>query len=236
MQASIGLDFLLRNISFEITAGEIVGIIGASGAGKTSLLKLLNCLVGYHSGTIYFEGKEIRQHEVIALRRRVVLVPQESKLLAMKVMDALIYPLTLQQLSELEIKARIDKWTSLMHIPSDWFNKTELQLSVGQKQQVAITRALVMEPQVILLDEPTSALDMATANRLLNLLKKLNQSQSLTIVIVNHQLDLIRGFCDRLLLMNQGTVEEDVLATEKNHQRLRQKILHFQEQQKHDWE
>jgi D-methionine transport system ATP-binding protein len=163
------------------------------------------------------------------------LAAQEPKLLGMNVIDALSYPLKLQQLPESEIRAQIDIWTNLLRIPAEWSNKTELQLSLGQRQLVAIARALMMQPEVILLDEPTSALDLGMANYLLTVLNDLNQSQNLTIMIVNHQLELIQGFCDRLLFSNQGILEEDVPATELNWRRLRQKIFQLQTHQEQDW-
>ena len=237
LQASIGSDFLLRDISFTIEPGDKVAIVGASGAGKTSLLRLLNRLVTPASsgGKIYVQDKPGRQLTAIQLRRLVVLVTQEPKLLGMNTLEALSYPLQLQKLSESEIRQRVDTWTELLRIPSQWLNKTELQLSLGQRQLVAIARALVMRPQVLLLDEPTSALDVGIANHLLTVLDNLNQSQNLTIIMVNHQLELIKDFCDRILYLNAGRLEEDILATEANWQRLRQKLLQLQTEQEQEW-
>ena len=233
--ATVGSDLLLQDISFKIQSGEIVGIIGGSGAGKTSLLRLLNRLISPCQGEIYIHNIPVEQLTPVQLRRKIILAAQEPKLLGMKVIDALSYPLQLQQLPESEISAQIDIWTDLLRIPTEWLNKTELQLSLGQRQLVAIARALIMQPEVILLDEPTSALDVGMANYLLTVLNDLNQSQNLTIMIVNHQLELIQEFCDRLLLLNQGILEEDVPATELNWQRLRQKILQLQKHQEQEW-
>lgn len=235
LQASVGSDFLLRNISLDIQRSTKVGVVGASGAGKTSLLRLLNRLVSPSQGEIYLENQARSQFSAIQLRRSVVLAPQEPKLLGMNVLDALSYPLNLQQLPESEIRARIDTWTDLLRIPPEWFNKTELQLSLGQRQLVAIARALIMQPQVLLLDEPTSALDVGTATHLLTVLDELHQTQNLTIVMVNHQLELIKDFCDRYLFLNAGTLEEDILAGETNWQRLREKLLRSQIQQEQEW-
>ena len=234
LQATVGSDLLLQNISLEIQSGEKVGIVGASGAGKTSLLRLLNRLVSPTQGKIYINGALAKDLASIKLRRMVVLSTQEPKLMGMTVAEALSYPLRLQQLPDREIRDRLDTWTNLLRIPAEWLNKTELQLSLGQRQLVAIARALMMQPQVILLDEPTSALDLGTANHLLTVLNKLNQSQNLTVVIVNHQLELIKYFCDRLLLIEGGTLAEDVLATESNWQRVTQKIVQLQLQEE-DW-
>ena len=235
LQATLGGDFLLQDISFKIAVGEIVGIVGASGAGKTSLLRLLNRLASPHSGEILIDGRLIEHYEPVKLRRKVVLVSQESRLLGMKVIDALKYPLQLQQLSESEILSTVNTWIELLHIPSEWYNKTELQLSVGQRQLIAIARALIMQPQIILLDEPTSSLDVANSTYLLSVLKQLNQSQNLTIIMVNHQLELIKGFCDRLLLLNQGILEADVLATDANWRKFRDRIFQLQKKQEQDW-
>lgn len=235
LQASIGSDFLLQDISLNIEPGAKIAIIGASGAGKTTLLRLLNRLVSPSQGKIYVQDLPDTELTAIQLRRLIVLAPQEPKLLGMNVIDALSYPLQLQKISPSEIHSRIDTWTSLLHIPSEWFNKNELQLSLGQRQLVAIARALIMQPNVLLLDEPTSALDVGTATHLLNVLDELNQSQNLTIIMVNHQLELIKNFCDRLLYLNTGKLEEDITATEANWQRLHQRLVKLQTKQEQEW-
>ncbi|MEM8718521.1 MAG: ATP-binding cassette domain-containing protein [Cyanobacteria bacterium P01_G01_bin.39] len=233
--ANLGSDLLLQNISFKVRSGEKIGIIGTSGAGKTSLLRLLNNLVSPHEGQIYLQNVRLEQLVPVALRRRIVLVNQEPKLLGMRVIDALSYPLRLQNISQPEIRNRVDSYASLLRLPSEWMSKTELQLSLGQRQLVAIARGLMMQPEIILLDEPTSALDVGTASNLLAVLRELNQSQNLTILLVTHQLELLQGFCDRLLLLNQGFLEEDIPATASNCQRLSQKILELQTRQEQDW-
>jgi len=225
LQAFVGSDFLLQDISLTIKSGTKTGIIGASGAGKTSLLRLLNRLVSPSVGEIYLENRLIETLAPHQLRRRIALVPQEPKLLGMTVSNALSYPLQLQQLAESEIRARIDTWTDLLRIPSQWLDKNELQLSVGQRQLVTIARALMMQPQILLLDEPTSALDIGTATHVLSVLEQLNQSQQLTIVMVNHQLELIKDFCDRFILLNTGRVEIDTQTEAVDWQILQQKLL-----------
>jgi D-methionine transport system ATP-binding protein len=235
LQANVGMDLLLRDLSFAVQPGEIIGIVGASGSGKTSLLKLLNGLFSPCQGKIYLEELPLDQYPPVELRRRLVLAPQEPKLLGMKAMDALVYPLKLQQLPELEIRTQVDTWINLLRIPSEWLGKTELQLSLGQRQLLAIARALMMKPQVILLDEPTSALDVGTASYLLQVLKKLNQEQNLTIIMVNHQLELIQDFGDRILLLNQGVILADLPGTKANWQTVGQTILELRSQEAADW-
>lgn len=235
LKATVGTDLLLQNISFAVQPGEIIGIVGASGAGKTSLLRLLNGLVSPHQGEIYLDDLATAQYSAIKLRRRLGLVLQEPKLLGMKVIDALAYPLKLQQISDSEIHRQVEQMISLLHIPAEWLPKTELQLSLGQRQLVAIARALIMKPQVILLDEPTSALDVGKANHLLEVLKRLNREENLTIMMANHQLELIQGFCKRLLLLDQGNLIEDMAATSANWQKARAKILQLQHNQAQEW-
>ena len=235
LKATIGSDFLLQNISLTIQPGDKMAIIGASGAGKTSLLRLFNCLVSPNLGRVYFQEQPRQKLTPIQLRRRVVLVTQEPKLLGMNTLEALSYPLQLQKLAETEIRHRIDTWIDILRISPEWLNKTEFQLSLGQRQLIAIARALVMNPQVLLLDEPTSALDIGIANHLLNVLGDLNQKQNLTIIMVNHQLELIKNFCDRILYLNAGRLEEDISASEANWQRLKQKLLQLQTAQDQEW-
>ena len=235
LQATIGSDFLLCDVSFSIEPGTKVTVVGPSGAGKTSLLRLLNGLSSPTQGKIYFRDVPSQQLSAVKLRRSIVLATQESKLLGMKAIEALSYPLQLQKLPESEIRARIDTWTTLLHIPDSWFNKTELQLSLGQRQLLAIARALIMQPQVLLLDEPTSALDLGSATHLLTVLNELNQSQGLTIIMVNHQLELVKDFGDRLLFLDRGRLEEDLQAREVNWQRLQHKLLQRQTVQEQDW-
>jgi D-methionine transport system ATP-binding protein len=232
LQATVGSDFILQDISLQIEPAEKIGIVGASGAGKTSLLRLLNGLTSPTQGKIFWQNTSTEQLQPIKLRRSVALAPQEPKLLGMNVFDALAYPLRLQQLSSSAIQTKIDTCTKMLLIPPEWFVRTELQLSLGQRQLVAIARALILQPEVILLDEPTSALDRGLANHLLTVLNELNQTQNLTIIMVNHQLELIKNFCDRLLFLSYGRLEEDVLATEANWQKIQQK---FQLQKQADW-
>ena len=235
LEADVGSELLLRDIAFGIEPGTKTGIVGASGAGKTSLLKLLNRLHAPSQGEIYFNERSIHEIPSIQLRRQIVLVPQEPKLLGMSVCDALSYPLRLQQLPDSEIRSRIDTWTDLLHIAPEWLDKTELQLSLGQRQLVTIARALMMQPKILLLDEPTSALDIGTATQLLRVLEQIVRSQNLTIVMVNHQLKLIESFCDRLLLLNKGRLEADTKVEPIDWQTLQQELLRSQAEQELEW-
>lgn len=209
LSASVGSQYLLKDISFEIAKTELICLIGASGAGKTSLLRLLNRLSEPSAGTIYLEGQDYRSIPVIQLRQQIVLVQQESKLLGMTVKEALAYPLSLRGLEKPQIQQRILYWSDQLHIPQEWLERTEVQLSVGQRQTVAIARALVTQPKILLLDEPTSALDAGRASQLLQVLSNLAAAGETTIVMVNHQLELAQVFCQRLLYLENGQLIQD---------------------------
>jgi D-methionine transport system ATP-binding protein len=199
-----GFETILDNISFNLNQGDRVGIMGPSGAGKTSLLRLLNRLAEPSQGQIFFEGQAFSGIPVLNLRRQIVLVPQEPKLLGMTVKNSLAYPLELQQLKKNEIQSRIDHYCQKLGIPDEWLDRNELQLSVGQRQLVTIARGLIMQPKILLLDEPTSALDADKSEQLINVLIELSETQGLTIIMVNHQQRLIDQFTTQVLSLAQG--------------------------------
>jgi D-methionine transport system ATP-binding protein len=199
-----GFETILENISFTVNQGDRLGIMGPSGAGKTSLLRLLNRLAEPSQGFINFENKPFAEIPVLSLRRQIVLVPQEPKLLGMTVKNALVYPLQLQQIKIGEIQSRIAQYCQKLGIPDEWLERNELQLSLGQRQLVTITRGLIMQPKILLLDEPTSALDADKSDHLINILIQLSETQNLTIIMVNHQQRLIDQFSSQVLSLSQG--------------------------------
>lgn len=216
-----GATSLLQEISFTVGAGECVAVVGASGAGKTSLLRLLNRLAEPAAGTIEFAGKPLSQIPVQHLRQQIALVPQEPKLLGMAVGETLAYPLRLQQLSKAQIQQRLDAWLPRLRLPETWLERHEWQLSLGQRQLVSITRALAMQPQVLLLDEPTSALDAGRTAHLIEVLVKLAQEQQVAIVMVNHQLEIAQQFCQRVIYLRQGRLIADKPAAQVDWQEIR---------------
>lgn len=167
------LPALLHQISFQVWRGDRVAIVGPSGAGKTLLLRLLNRLSDPIAGNLWLNQQAYTQMPTMQLRQQVLLVLQESKLLGTTVQTALEYPLLLRRLPKPAIQQRIGTWLERLHIPAEWLGRTELQLSVGQRQLVAIARALIAQPQVLLLDEPTSALDIGRAQQVITVLKEL---------------------------------------------------------------
>ncbi|WP_138497864.1 ABC transporter ATP-binding protein [Nostoc sp. PA-18-2419] len=221
---------ILQDISFEVFQGERIAIVGAMGAGKTSLLRLLNYLIEPSSGKIYLENQEYRQIPVIQLRQMVTLVLQESKLLGMTVGQALAYPLVLRGLAKQAIQERVNYWTEQLHIPNEWLGRTEVQLSAGQRQLIAIARALLIESKILLLDEPSSSLDTGTALHLIQVLIQLNQTHQTTILMVNHQMDQLEMFCTRLLHLQQGHLSANQRVSEINWDELRETLIKAQAQ------
>jgi D-methionine transport system ATP-binding protein len=235
LQASAGPYSLLQDLSFAVRPGARLGIVGPSGAGKTSLFRLLNRLEETSQGRIWFEGQDIRSIPVVQLRQQITLVSQETKLLGMTVRRALEYPLMIRGLDHQQIEQRLLYWTERLHIPTEWFDRTELQLSVGQRQIVSIARALMIQPKLLLLDEPTSALDAGRADYLVSVLRELAVSQTLTVAMVNHQLDLMEQFCDQLLLLQQGRLIQNLPAQQVNWPELKQTLIEEQEKVAEEW-
>ncbi|QSJ17125.1 ATP-binding cassette domain-containing protein [Nostoc sp. UHCC 0702] len=226
---------ILQNISFEVFPGECIAIVGPSGAGKTSLLRLINRLNEPTNGKIYLENQEYRQIPVMQLRQAVTLVLQESKLLGMTAQQALAYPLVLRGLPKQTIQQRVNYWVEQLHIPSDWLGRTEVQLSAGQRQLVAIARALVIQPKMLLLDEPTSAIDIGTASNLMQVLTQVSQTHQMTILMANHQLDLAQIFCTRLLHLQQSRLLADQTASQIDWANLKDSLIRAEAQVAEEW-
>jgi D-methionine transport system ATP-binding protein len=236
LKTTIGNQFLLRDISGEIRQGDRVALVGPSGAGKTSLLRLLNRLTEVSQGQIYFENQPIQKIPVLQLRQQIILVLQESKLLGMTVQEALTYPLQLRGMGRSTIHQRLSNRMDQLHIPQAWLERTEGQLSVGQRQWVAIARALMVEPKILLLDEPTSALDAGRSDQLLQILNELAETQQMTIVMANHQLDLAQQFCSRVLYLRQGQLELDKASQQMDWTELKEKLMQAEVQETQEWE
>jgi len=226
LQDNLGVSEILKDISFQIKQRDRAMILGISGSGKTSLLRLLNRLSEPTTGTLFFAGTPYSKIPVISLRQQIVLVPQEPKLLGMTVQEALAYPLKLQQLSRQEINTRLTTYCEQLHIPESWYDKNELELSVGQRQLVTIARGLMMQPKILLLDEPTSALDINTTS---NLIQCLN-SQDMTILMVNHQLDIAEMFSDRVLYLQEGQLTKDIPNGHLNWEKLKQEMMETEQE------
>ena len=213
VMSGLGNTRLLNQISFRIEQpGSRIGIVGASGSGKTTLLRLLNRLIDPTEGRILWQGQPSKNIPAPILRQQIMLVPQESQLLGMTVEQTLAYPLQLQKLPVVEIQQRMARWERRLDIPSAWMSRQALELSVGQRQWVSLCRALIAQPQMLLLDEPTSALDPGRIELLCNILRQLKCS----VLIVSHQYSVLQNLCDRILWIDQGQLRQDKAAQDIN--------------------
>lgn len=235
MLATAGVVEIIKDVSLAIAPGDFVALVGPSGAGKTSLLRLMNRLSEVSRGRILFEGKDIRQLPVVSLRRNVALVNQESRLLGTSVRDALGYPLRLQGKGSAEVAASVEQWTQRLNVPTDWMGRTAVNLSMGQRQRVAIARTLITQPKLLLLDEPTSSQDVGYSEFLLSFLAEQAAQKKLAVVMSNHQVDLLSRHVNRLWHLESGRLIADVPASEVDWAGLRQKLMEAERQAQEEW-
>lgn len=236
MTATKGIVKLLKALTFSVEPGDLIALVGPSGSGKTSLLRLMNRLAEASSGQILFEGQDIRKLSVVSLRRQVMLVNQESRLLGMSVQETLGYPLRLQRQSAADITAAVDEWSVRMKIPADWMERSSVNLSLGQRQRVAIARALISNPKVLLLDEPTSAQDVGYSEFLLTCLADWASQKQTAIVMANHQIELLANHATRLWRLQEGQLVADTAASQVNWAQLRQDLVSAEQQAQAEWD
>ena len=201
----------VRDVSLTIQDGEIFGIIGFSGAGKSTLVRCINLLERPTNGTVVVDGKEmtaLSPKELRLARRKIGMIFQHFNLMpSRRVFGNVAYPLQGQGLSKQTIQNKVRKLLKLVDI-ADKETAYPSQLSGGQKQRVAIARALANDPKVLLCDEATSALDPQTTKAILTLLKDLNQKLNLTIVMITHEMAVVKEICDHVAIMEHGQVVE----------------------------
>ena len=201
----------VRDVSLMIQDGEIFGIIGFSGAGKSTLVRCINLLERPTNGTVVVDGKEmtaLSPKELRLARRKIGMIFQHFNLMPSRtVFGNVAYPLQGQGLSKQAIQNKVRKLLKLVDI-ADKETAYPSQLSGGQKQRVAIARALANDPKVLLCDEATSALDPQTTKAILTLLKDLNQKLNLTIVMITHEMAVVKEICDHVAIMEHGQVVE----------------------------
>jgi D-methionine transport system ATP-binding protein len=201
----------VKDVTLDIHTGEIFGIIGFSGAGKSTLVRCLNLLTRPDSGSINIDGQEMMElspKELRKARKKIGMIFQHFNLMPSRtVFGNVAYPLKGSGLSKEEITDKVRKLLELVEIP-DKENVYPSQLSGGQKQRVAIARALANDPKILLCDEATSALDPQTTGSILQLLKELNQKLGITIVVITHEMQVVKSICNRVAVMENGEVAE----------------------------
>ncbi|WDZ98407.1 ATP-binding cassette domain-containing protein [Herbaspirillum sp. WKF16] len=201
----------LREVSFEVRRGEIFGVIGRSGAGKSTLLRTINALELPGAGMVKVNGADVGaldEDGLVALRRRVGMIFQHFNLLSAKtVRENVGLPLRVAGVPPQRIREKVDALLALVGL-ADKADAYPARLSGGQKQRVGIARALVHEPDILLCDEATSALDPETTQSILALLRDVSASMGLTVVLITHDMAVIREICDRVLVLDQGQAVE----------------------------
>ena len=200
---------VLNNINIEISKGEIFAIVGHSGAGKSTLLRCINGLESYANGSLKVKNKEVsnlKKDELRNFRKNVGMIFQHFSLLSRKtVFENIALPMQLWGYKKEDINAKVESLLALVGI-SEKSASYPSSLSGGQKQRVAIARALSLDPEILLSDEATSALDPNTTVSILNLLKEINKKLNITIVIVTHEMDVVKQIAQRSLLLEHGNI------------------------------
>ncbi|BFL70671.1 ATP-binding cassette domain-containing protein [Moraxella osloensis] len=204
----------LKDISLEVPTGKILGIIGKSGAGKSSLLRIINGLESINDGHVYIDDNNVASlnqaqlRQLRQLRQGIGMIFQHFNLLSSKtVQDNVALPLKVAKVSQADINKRVAQVLEMVGL-SDKALMYPSQLSGGQKQRVGIARALVNEPKILLCDEATSALDPESTQLILQLLKQINKKLGITIVLITHEMQVIRDICDQVIVINQGQIVE----------------------------
>lgn len=206
---SFGSLEVLKDISLTIQTGEIYGLVGRSGAGKSTLLRCINGLEPYQSGSLKIDGTEIKdlsKKQSRELRKGIGMIFQQFSLIERRsVYKNVALPMKCWKYDKATIDKRVRELLELVDI-SDKINDRPSTLSGGQKQRVAIARALALDSHILLCDEATSALDPKTTQSVLRLLREINQKLGLTIIVVTHQMEVVREVCNTISILENGKI------------------------------
>ncbi len=207
----------LKNISFSIGEADIFGIIGLSGAGKSTLVRCLNLLEKPTEGNVYVDGKNLMrlsEKELRKERQDIGMIFQHFNLLMQRnVLDNVCFPLEIAGVGRKEAKKRALELLETVGL-GEKAKAYPAQLSGGQKQRVAIARVLANNPKILLCDEATSALDPQTTRSILNLLKEINQKYGITIVVITHEMAVVRTICSKVAVLSHGRLVEEATVEE----------------------
>ena len=210
LQKSFGDTRVLNGINITINDGEIYGLIGRSGVGKSTLLRCINGLEKYDSGAITVDGIEVgklNSEQLRFFRRDVGMIFQNFSLITRAtVYENIALPMRLWHADKKEIERKVTELLEIVGIPEKRNNRAR-ELSGGQKQRVAIARALTMSPKVLLCDEATSALDPKSTQSVISLLRDINRQLGITIIVVTHEMDVVRALCDHMAILEEGKVK-----------------------------
>ena len=207
----------LDDVSLHVPKGQICGVIGASGAGKSTLIRCVNLLERPTHGAVLIDDVDLTQlseAELVKTRRQIGMIFQHFNLLTSRtVFENVALPLELENKSKAEIQEKTTALLALVGL-SDKHNVYPANLSGGQKQRVAIARALASDPKVLLCDEATSALDPATTQSILKLLKEINRTLGITILLITHEMEVVKRICDQVAVIDKGRLIEQGTVSE----------------------
>jgi len=214
----------LSDISIKVPEGKIMGVIGESGAGKSTLIRCVNLLERPTMGEVYVDGQDLMNltpSELAKARRNIGMIFQHFNLLSSRtVFDNIAFPLELTKTPKAEIRKRVNELLKLVGLENKALDYPA-KLSGGQKQRVAIARTLASNPKVLLCDEATSALDPSTTHSILSLLKEINRQLNITILLITHEMEVVKDICDEVAVLHNGRLIEqgsiaDIFSHPKN--------------------
>lgn len=205
----------LKNVSFTVESGDIYGIIGMSGAGKSTLVRCMNLLESSYDGVISFDGvdlKKLKPKELREKRKKIAMIFQSFNLLMQKTcLKNVMFALELIGIKGEAAKLKALELLEIVGI-KDKANAYPVQLSGGQQQRVAIARALASDPSVLICDEATSALDPSTTKSILSLIREINKTRGITVVMITHQMSVVEEICNKVTILENGEVAESGLV------------------------
>lgn len=210
------INFELKNISFDLHEKEVLGIIGKNGSGKSTILRIANNLVRKDSGEIIYDNisiEDLSYKQILNMRKNIAYIFQEANLLDNKTVYyhlSLVYKLNYYKVNEEEIDD-ILKFMEIEHLKYTYC----IYLSGGQKQKVAIAIAILQKPKILLCDEISASLDTKSEKEIFDLLKKIMNSSNISILIISHNLNIMKNFCDRILFLENGEIKDSIIPNKK---------------------
>lgn len=210
LQKFYGNTEILHNINVNIDKGDIYGLVGVSGAGKSTLLRCINGLESYEAGNLKVNGVEVKNLKgkgLRSFRKNIGMIFQQFSLLERKtVYENIALPMECWRYKKIDVDKKVKELLELVEL-GDKINSKPKELSGGQKQRVAIARALTLDPEILLCDEATSALDPNITNSILELLKKINKELGITIIVVTHEMEVVKKVCNKMAILSKGNLE-----------------------------
>ncbi len=201
----------LDNINIDIVDGELLGIIGHTGSGKSTLVQHMNGILKPTSGKVYLDGKDITDKSARELRNQVGIIFQypEHQLFEETVFKDIAFGLERRGFEEAEIEVRVKRALNTVGLSEEFLKKSPFELSGGQKRRVAIAGVLVLEPRILVLDEPTAGLDPRGRDDVYTIISNLHKQLNITVILVSHSMEDIARIVNRVIVMNRGTIEMD---------------------------